>query len=135
MKYLISVLSALVICGCATNADVTTKLTMTLQQATAVSYIKDKVVSDCSSVSYSDASQTQVTNSVPLAGEVVVVRLFEASGGWYRALVSARGVMDNVFYNADSRRTVCGQVNWDKFANTAGIVFTEVGVKQRPSLY
>jgi hypothetical protein len=71
---------------------------------------------------------------VRLAGEVVVVRLFEASGGWYKALVTARGVMDYAFYNVDSRQMVCGQINWDKFANTAGIFFTEVGVKQRPLL-
>ncbi len=136
MKKSIAILFVCVLIqACATNEDVLLKTQLSAAQKNAVDQIRGAVGRVCHKIQYEDAAQTkQRPGHVNIVDSAKVTRLFESDSGWFRGQVHSQGIIDNVFYNERDKRIVCGQKQWDSFANTASIVFREVGSAPQKSL-
>jgi hypothetical protein len=136
MKNLISLfVISFLIQACAVTEDVTLKTQLTTAQKDAVEQLRLAVGRTCHKIQYEDAAQTkQRPGQIAIVDSAKVTRLYESTSGWYRGLVNAQGIIDNVYYNSRDKRIVCGQKQWDSFSNSAAIVFSEVGIAVQKTL-
>jgi hypothetical protein len=63
-----------------------------------------------------------------------IKRFYTSNNGWYKAEAISDAGWDNFFYNPTSGAFVCGQREWDTYADTGSVQFQEAGKEPRKLL-
>lgn len=103
----------------------TLKQSLSYDQKAATDAIRDVTRQACIRVTINE-NNAQTVGGVPFTETGRVTRLYEADGGRYYGIVQTQRVIDNIYYNVNSRHIVCGQRDWEGFANSGEIRFREV---------
>lgn len=129
-KILSSIFVFSIVSGCVTT-DVLSRSDLSGQLRQTAIEMRLRAASQCTTHKYDPTSGKKLTGDVKIATEVSLRRLYVGDGDWYKAEMIGNGVIDNVFYSPISGKFVCGQKNWDAYADTKNIVFKEYGVSEK----
>ncbi len=135
MKYIAVACITLARVGCAVTGDVTTKLNLSEGDRRAVENIRTKANSRCVIVTTNPRDVTPTPSGrTAFTSKATITRLYLARENWYKAEFRNQGVIGNVYYDPGTDRLICSQQEWDRFSNTAGMQFHEVGTPTKPRL-
>lgn len=60
----------------------------------------------------------------------IIRRFYISDAGWYKATTITQGVIDDLFYNKNTKQLVCGAHLWSKYSNSGLIKFVEYGASE-----
>lgn len=60
----------------------------------------------------------------------IISRFYVSDAGWYKASAITQGVIDDLFYNKNTKQLVCGSHLWSKYSNSGLVKFVEYGTSE-----
>lgn len=61
------------------------------------------------------------------SNDYTITRFYVSDNGWYKANIITQGIHDELFYNKNTNKLVCGTHGWAKYTDGSSIRFTEFG--------
>lgn len=134
MKRMAVVLLPAALAGCLATTDLAVEGSPLGQEERAIAReIAQRTSTYCKRIQFKDEVSKETRSEMPITSDVKIRRLFYAPEGWYRAEAWSSGVIDNVYFSPTANRLVCGQKQWESYAESSRITFDEVG-SNRPSV-
>lgn len=81
-----------------------------------------------------DTGKLKEETKIKLNGTAVIHRLYTSTQGWYKAETIIQGMWSNFYYNPNNKLSVCGQQEWDAYADTKNIQFQQINQKPKKLL-
>jgi len=80
----------------------------------------------CVRTTYDRTSGKKMSGDVKIYSRVAVKKISKATDGWYKAETSADGIWDNIYYNENSIKLICGQKSWDSYSDSKKYLFNDI---------
>lgn len=64
------------------------------------------------------------------SNDYIVTRFYVSDAGWYKANIITQGIIDELFYNKNTKQLVCGSHLWSKYSNSGLVKFVEYGTTE-----
>lgn len=119
-------LMATFLIGCA-SADLASDSSLNQSDRQLATRITELSRERCIHYQYEQGSGRKLSGDMKLSATPVVKRLYRSDSGWAKAELQISGVWDNVYWLESSGAIICGELDWQKFANSSSIAFKEIG--------
>lgn len=91
--------------------------------------ISNKIKTICVHYKYEPGSDRKLTGDMKFSSSIDVKKFEISDAGWYKVYFMSQGIWDYAYYNPSSFKFVCGEKQWNQFAESRKIEFQEVGAK------
>jgi len=121
--------SLFILSGCLATTNLLTDGKLSPNHLKVAQEMAERTMTNCITVKYRGSDDNPL-NKMKLSKLPEIKSLWESDSGWYKADSLVDQTWDFVYYNYTTGRLVCGQKNWDKYAESSKIQFIRVDEKQ-----
>lgn len=130
IKYAQILVIALVLSGCLATTNLLTDGTLNAQDLSITREIAELTAKHCVRVTYSNSGE-ESANKTKFTSLPEVKAFYLSTDDWYKIDMLLDSVWDSVFFQSTSKRLVCGQKQWDKYADSGVHLFKKRGVVEK----